>query len=451
MNNTNNLPCAYRFEMYTHSIPEFPLEAGLQNVYFNRFRHDTTVQFTMKYNLPRRASRGCGTRGSCSHDRARRRRGPAGLRPLRLRPPANAKFLDLLDSSFRNDTRRSTTSSATPTKNTEEVRCAAYYNGTYYLEVNELEQHGLLRRAWEKWAPTLSTTTTCPTSPRRPGPGLREPHPPGVRPLRLVQVEANTSSASSSTRSSRRTCSTRRFTGSTPSTTSTCSSRAGSTRFTTTPPATTSCTTSLTCPSTSRPSDWARASTTSASTRPSAPRWRPTRSRRTGSSSTRTRTTRRPTTSCGYGSTTRRRSTARRQVIKPIEDLVVDEDTEQARLPQALRLLPRHRRGRLRAQFKVSLVTGKLKRLILEDDMVGFQAWPDYSGKVVVKVRARTASTWRPSLTWNITFMGVNDPPYAKGWNPAEGPYSYYMPETPYGSSTSRPSSTTSTSGTRSR
>jgi len=81
-----------------------------------------------------------------------------------------SKWLDLLDSSFRNDHPTFYDIERDPNKNTEEVRCAAYYNGTYYFEVNDWNNTGYYDVRWEKPTPKLSDADNLPRRPRRPVP-----------------------------------------------------------------------------------------------------------------------------------------------------------------------------------------------------------------------------------------------------------------------------------------
>ena len=65
-------------------------------------------------------------------------------------------------------------------------------------------------------------------------------------------------------------------------------------------------------------------------------------------------------------------------------------------------------------RFKASLITGKLSRLVLVGDVLGFIASPDYNGKVQVKVSAIDENYQQTSQNWNITFLPVNDVPRPK-------------------------------------
>jgi hypothetical protein len=58
---------------------------------------------------------------------------------------------------------------------------------------------------------------------------------------------------------------------------------------------------------------------------------------------------------------------------------------------------------------------------------LGFEAAEDFSGKVTVRVTAIDRKYLQTSLTWNITFVSVNDPPTFLG-TPGE-PYLYTLPE----------------------
>ena len=78
-------------------------------------------------------------------------------------------------------------------------------------------------------------------------------------------------------------------------------------------------------------------------------------------------------------------------------------------------------------RFKAYINMGKLERLVQEGDTLGFLASEDYSGRVVIKVSAIDKKFLQTSLTWNVTFKAVNDPPKLK--IPSNEPYLYTMPE----------------------
>jgi len=64
--------------------------------------------------------------------------------------------------------------------------------------------------------------------------------------------------------------------------------------------------------------------------------------------------------------------------------------------------------------------------LIINDNMLGFQAEKDFVGDVVVKVTAFDERYHQTTTTWNITFTPVNDAPRSKVTDP---PAKFAMPE----------------------
>jgi hypothetical protein len=116
------------------------------------------------------------------------------------------------------------------------------------------------------------------------------------------------------------------------------------------------------------------------------------------------------------------------QVKQPIPDLIVEEDTD---LPNKLNLYEYFEDtdvGDAVLKFRASIISGQLERLVLSTDVLGFLAKEHFNGKVRVKVNAIDRKFLQTSLTWNITFTKVNDPPYLV-FDPSEGPYMYTMPE----------------------
>ncbi len=432
MNNTNNLPCAYRLEMYTHSIPDFPLEAGLQNVYFNRFRHDTDwYKFTMKYNLPKTGEPGLWNERFMFNltERADAEDLPDFDLYVFGRQP-NAKYLDLLDSSFRNDHPTFYDIERDPNKNTEEVRCAAYYNGTYYLEVNDWNNTGYYDVRWEKWAPTLSDNDNLPFEAKEARAGVYESHiHQAFDHYDWYKVEADhyvRFQFDSFKPTDMFNASLYRFDASKDEYVLVKGGWNTLFNFTTQNDELHNLidvSVNLEALGLGRGTYFIcvyAAIGAEMATDPNPPnRQFVYKNENDAEADYELRVwiddappfNRAP------------------QVIKAIPDLVVDEDTDKLDYLNLYDFFRDTDVGDSVLRFKVSLLSGKLKKLILADDMVGFQAWPDYSGKAVVKVRAQDRKYLETSLTWNITFLQLNDPPYAKGWNPAEGPYAYYMPE----------------------
>lgn len=143
MNHEATLPCSYTLEVTVQEVPAFPA-TGLSNVYFDRHRHDTDwYTFDMRANVDHPEKPGLWN----EHAYFNMTEGADGeeLPDFDLylfgRVPTS-RWLDLLDSSFRNDHATFQDIDRDPNKNTEHVSAAAYYNGTYYLEVNAFNNTG---------------------------------------------------------------------------------------------------------------------------------------------------------------------------------------------------------------------------------------------------------------------------------------------------------------------
>ncbi len=143
MNHDSNLPCSIRLEVHVTPVPEFPA-GGIQNTYFDKKRHDTDwYSFDMQANQPDPVKPGLWndvvyfnmTERADTEDLPDFDLYLFGLLP-------GSRQLDLLDSSFRNDHPDFLDINRDPNKNTEHVRAAALYNGTYYLEVNAFNNSG---------------------------------------------------------------------------------------------------------------------------------------------------------------------------------------------------------------------------------------------------------------------------------------------------------------------
>jgi hypothetical protein len=120
------------------------------------------------------------------------------------------------------------------------------------------------------------------------------------------------------------------------------------------------------------------------------------------------------------------------QIKKGIENLRVDEDESKLDYLKLYDYFIDTDVGDDVLRFKATVVIGKLKRLILDQDAatLGFEASPDFHGRVVIKVTAIDRKYLQSSLTWNVTFTSVNDPPRAK-YDTSE-PYEFRMPEDAY-------------------
>ena len=143
MNHDVNLPCSYRLEARVDPVPEFPA-GGVSGAYLDRFSQDTDwYRFTMRADLPREGEMGLWNEVRCFNltERADAEELPDfDLYLFGLMP--GGRMLDLLDSSFRGDHASFMDPDRDPTRNTEEVRAAAIYNGTYYIEVNDFNNTG---------------------------------------------------------------------------------------------------------------------------------------------------------------------------------------------------------------------------------------------------------------------------------------------------------------------
>ena len=430
VNHTNNLPCSYKLEMYTHQIPVFP-DTGLANVYFDRFLHDTDwYKFTMKANQPKMGEPGLWNevRYFNMTERADAEDLPDfDLYLFGLIP--GGRFLDLLDSSFRNDHPDFNSIERDPNKNTEEVRAAAFYNGTYYLEVNDWNNTGFYDVRWESWAMKLSDVDNLPGEATVARAGVYESYINQafdhydwykVEAERYIRVQFDSF----------------------------------------------------------KPTDLFNASIYKYDAVHNqyvliAGGWNTwynfsTRQDNIGNlvdvkldlvklglgqgtyficvyaaiGAEMATDPQPPHTQFVYKLETDAEANYEirvwiddappfnraPQVIKIIQDVTVDEDTDKV---DALHLYDFFRDtdvGDAVLRFKASLVIGKLKRLFVQDDVVGFQAQPDYSGKVQVKVSAIDRKFQQTSLTWNITFQAINDPPRLKV-GADQLPYVYNMPE----------------------
>jgi hypothetical protein len=177
MNHDLNLPCSYRLEVRVDPVPEFPA-GGVTGAYLDRFRHDTDwYRFEMTANVPREGEPGLWNQARCFNltERADSDELPdMDLFLFGLIPGGRA--LDLLDSSFRADHESFMSPVRDPTRNTEEVRAAAFYNGTYYLEVNDYNNTGFYDLVEHQWPWALSDHDDLPGEAHRVEAGTYESH-----------------------------------------------------------------------------------------------------------------------------------------------------------------------------------------------------------------------------------------------------------------------------------
>ncbi len=172
MNHEDVLPCSYRLEVHVQEVPTFP-DTGVQNAYFDRYWHDTDwYSFEMEAGQAHPTKPGLWnemqyfnmTERADSDDLPDFDLYLFGLTP-------GSRQLDLLDSSFRNDHASFQDPDRDPNRNTEHVSAAAFYSGTYYIEVNAWNNTGLYDLRREHKSPVLSDDNDLP--------GKAEPIKPG--------------------------------------------------------------------------------------------------------------------------------------------------------------------------------------------------------------------------------------------------------------------------------
>jgi hypothetical protein len=173
MNHEAALPCNYRLEVNVHEIPVFP-DTGIQNNYFDRHWHDTDwYKFDMSANQPHNTKPGDWNDVQYFNmtERADAEELPDFDLYLFGRAPGT-RVLDLLDSSFRNDHSSFQDPDRDPNRNTEHVSGAAYYTGTYYLEVNAWNNTGYYDVRKEFKPAKLSDGNNLPEEAESIGPGI---------------------------------------------------------------------------------------------------------------------------------------------------------------------------------------------------------------------------------------------------------------------------------------
>ena len=152
MNHTNSLPVSYRLTVHTKQVPTFP-ETGIQGMYFDRYTHDSDwYKIELKANQPHHSKPGLWNEVVYFNmtETADTDELPDFDMYMFGKVPGS-RWLDLLDSSFRNDHPDFFDPNRDPNKNTEHVRGAAFYNGTYYMEVNSWNNTGYydVRMEWK--------------------------------------------------------------------------------------------------------------------------------------------------------------------------------------------------------------------------------------------------------------------------------------------------------------
>ena len=410
VNHDLNLPCSYRLVVDVSPVPDFP-DGRVVSGYFDRARHDTDwFRFTMLANVPRAGEPGLWNEVQMFNltERAVSENLPDfDLYLFGL--PSWTRELELLDSSFRGDHASFADPDRDPARPWEEVCAAAFYNGSYYIEVNGYRNAGFYDLRSERWAAALSDEDNIPSEAETIKAGIYEDHvhqaldhsdwyrleSDSYFRVRLMSLSLNGVYNISIYRYDAMArawvCISGGF--------NTCfnsTSRDG--RLLTDIDVAIDherlglghgyywvCVKAVVGARTGvdergqsfvyitdggANSDYELAVWIEAP-----PIWHPP------------------------------------QPIKPIPDLVVDEDTD---LPAYLDLYDYFYDtdvGGPGLRFKASIVAGKLERVVLENDTLGFLAWHDFEGKVVLKVRAQDAHYLETSKTWNITFLPVNDAP----------------------------------------
>jgi hypothetical protein len=175
MNHESILPCSYALYTETREVPAFP-DTGIQSAYFDRHWHDTDwYRFDMlaEHEHPTKPGQWNDVQYFNMTERADGEELPDfDLYLFGLAP--DSRNLDLLDSSFRNDHATFLDVDRDPNRNTEHVSAAAFYSGTYYLEVNAFNNTGYYDVRREFKSPILSDEDNLPGNARDIGPGKYE-------------------------------------------------------------------------------------------------------------------------------------------------------------------------------------------------------------------------------------------------------------------------------------
>jgi len=168
MNHEEVLPCSYRLEVHVQEVPAFP-DTGVQGAYFDRHRHDTDwYSFQMEADNTHPTKPGLWNEVQYFNmtERADTDDLPDfDLYLFGLAP--SSRQVDLLDSSFRNDHSSFQDPDRDPNRNTEHVSAAAYYSGTYYVEVNAWNNTGYYDLRREHKPPVLSDGNDLPGAAER--------------------------------------------------------------------------------------------------------------------------------------------------------------------------------------------------------------------------------------------------------------------------------------------
>jgi len=409
MNHDLNLACSYRLLVDVSPVPEFP-EGRVVSGFFDRQRHDTDwFRFTMRANIPKAGEPGLWnellmfnmTERAVSEDLPDFDLYLFGLVP-------GSRELDLLDSSFRGDHASFADPDRDPARPWEAVRAAAFYNGSYYVEVNGYRNAGFYDLRNEKWSSQLSDENNLAIDAKLIKAGIYEDHvhqaidhndwyrleTDGWFRVNLTSLPLSGMFNLSFYRHDYVADSWRFIVG-------------GS---------------NIVLDSTSRQGRLTSSIDLSVDLAElglgQGSYWLCVRAvvgAETGVDSL--------GRTFVYITDTGAYATDYQMAVwtdvheppppppRPIPDLVVDEDTDR---PDEVHLYDHFTDTDVDGtglRFKAWVIYGKLKLLILEDDILGFLAYPDYVGNVTVRVRAMDHHYHETTLLWTITFLPVNDAP----------------------------------------
>jgi len=432
MNHTNSLPVSYRLVTHTEQITTFP-ETGIQNMYFDRYTHDSDwYKIDLLANQPHHTKPGLWNEVVYFNmtERADAEELPDFDMYMFGRVPGS-RWLDLLDSSFRNDHPNFMDPNRDPNKNTEHVRAAAFYNGTYYMEVNAWNNTGYYDVRME-WKPSeLSDVDNVPANAKVARAGVYEGRIHQafdhydwykVEAKDRIRVQFDSFKATDMFNASL-------YKYDAPSDTYVLIKGDWNTFFN----------------FSSREDTIQNLIDFNVELRDYG----------LGAGTYYLGVFAAVAAQMAYDQDTQRAYLYKTeddaesnyelrlwvddtppfsrppQIIKPIPDLTVDEDTHKM---DYLKLYDYFRDtdvGDEVLRFKASImgVGGKVRQLIYDkgNATLGFEAFPDFYGKVVIRVTAIDKKFLQSSLTWNVTFTALNDPPRPKYDN--SEPFIYTLPE----------------------
>jgi len=433
MNHTNSLPVSYRFTAFATPIEVFP-DTGIQNMYFDRFNDDTDwYKFDMKANQPHTTKPGYWNEVVYFNmtERADGDELPDFDMYLFGRVPG-ARWLDLLDSSFRNDHPDFFDPNRDPNKNTEEVKGAAFYNGTYYVEVNAWNNTGYydVRREWR--TSVLSDMDNLPENAKLARAGVYTSHIHQaddhydwykVEARERIRIQFDSFKGTDLFNASL-------FKHDSVNDEYVLIAGGWNTWFN----------------FTSREDHIGNLIDFNVELADFG----------LGAGTYYIGVFAAVAAQMAYDQTTQRSFIYKTdsdaeanyelrlwvddtppfsrppQIIKGIPNKEVEEDTDLVDFIDLYDHFVDTDVGDDVLRFKTTVISGKVNRLILDKDAgtLGFEASPDFYGKVVIKVTAIDRKYLQSSLTWNVTFTSVNDPPRAK--YDTSTPYEYTMPEDAY-------------------